>query len=98
MSNSCGQQAVSKGKKNKAERNLENPLLEELASKGCITGEQIVMAGVSIISLLLVLDVFLLTLIIFLCLTKELTEKSLLPSSVHILPHPSRYFKTHMLR
>ena len=58
MSNSCGQQAVSKGKKNKAEQNLENPLLEELASENSITGDQIVMADVFLISLLVVLDVF----------------------------------------
>lgn len=100
MSNICGQQAVSKGKKNKAEQNTENPLLEELPSKDCITGDQIVIAGVNIITLLVVLSVFLflLTLIMFLCLTDELTDRPLPLSSVHILPHLYRYFKTHMLR
>lgn len=100
MSNMCGQQAVSNGKKNKAEQNTENPLLEELPSKDCITRDQIVIAGVNIITLLVVLGVFLflLTFIMFLCLSDELTDRSLPLSSVHILPHLYRYFETHKLR
>lgn len=51
--------AGRKGKNNKAKQNLENPYLEELASKNCISEDHIVIVGVNIISLITVLDIFL---------------------------------------
>lgn len=43
--------------KNKAEQTPENPLIKELASKECVAIQRNVMAGVNIISLLVLLDV-----------------------------------------
>lgn len=79
------------------EQNPQNPLLEELTSKDCISEDHIVMAGVNIIRLLIVLDVFLslLRLIFFLCLTDELTERSFPLVSVPIIPQICRYFESH---